>query len=216
MNSSAWGPGAWVFLFHIAMGYDFNETPKKEKDVYYKNFFKSIGNVLCCKYCRESYPKFYDKLNIDRYLELPSCGLVRFVYDIKELVNDKLRKQEKEAIKEEYNKLKQMNLSEDEIWTQMRAICHKKCYTKPTPPFEEVVENLLKNRAGCSANMKTCREPILNSLYPQKLPEQIDIENKKDIDLYFGGIKKNNNNKKKSYPKKSKRRSIRRKSTKRK
>lgn len=216
MNSSAWGPSGWKFMFYIAMGYDFNETPKEEKDLQYKAYFKSMGDVLCCKYCRQSYSKFYESLNIDKYLQIPNCGLVRFVYDLKELVNKKLRDQEKDALKEEFEKLKTSNISETELWEKMREKGHKICYTKPTPPFEEVVSNLLKDRAGCSAHLKTCREPILNTNYPV-LPNVLLLNESKirDKDLYFGGlsnrkksIMKGGNLKKKSnIKKKSKRKS---------
>ncbi len=160
MNTTAFGPPGWRFMFFVAFGYDLNETPKNIKNIHYKKFFKSIGNVLCCKYCRASYSIFYDKLNINDYFLLPEYGLVKFVYDLKELVNNKLRKQERKALKKEYIKLKNKNMPDSKLWDMLREKSQKICYTKPTPTFESVVEDLKMYKAGCSSGMKTCRKPL--------------------------------------------------------
>ncbi len=161
MNSSAFGPSLWQGMFFVAAGYDVNETPKAIKDSKYKQYFKSIGDVLPCRYCRESYEKFYDSMDIQKYMDLPSCGLIRFVYDLKNLVNTKLVTQENQALDKEYRKLLETYAPSDPaVAVAMKAAKERICYTKPAPPFEDVVANLLKHRVGCSAELKTCRAPL--------------------------------------------------------
>lgn len=194
MQSSKFGPPGHEFLTYVAAGYDFNDTPKYLKDQQYKAFFKSLGDVLPCKFCRDSYHKFYSYLGIDNYLQAPSCGLLRFYYDLRELINSKLKKQEQEALKKEFETLSQtMSMNDPRFWEIMRDKSHKICYTKPSPPFEEVVDNIMKHRAGCNKIMQTCREPLLNNTN-QALPDislyNMDSNNHSDHDLYFGGKKK--------------------------
>lgn len=193
MQSSVWGPKLWNSMFYIAAGYDLNETPKHIKDPQYANFFKSFGDTLPCRFCRESYVKFYDALDIRRYMNMPSCGLIRFVYDLKEQVNHKLKSQEEKALYEEFQKLTNIvSLDDPRFWKMFREKAQKICYTKPTPPFEEIVQEIMKHRASCSAKMKTCRDPM-----PPKFPaaptQQIQDPNDSGIldrDMYSGGGKR--------------------------
>lgn len=193
MQTTKWSPPLWKSMFYVAAGYDLNETPKYIKDEQYKNFFKSIGDILPCSYCRQSYGKFYDSLDINRYMSMPSCGLIRFVYDLKECVNQKLVGQEHKALQEEFENLKKhISPSDEEFWKQLRDKAHKICYTKPAPPFEEVVANIMKDRASCSAKMKSCRNP-LTAKYPTlstHISPGPNISGKLDRDVYTGGKKK--------------------------
>ena len=53
MLVKAWGPPSWIMLHTIAQNYP-QEPTQQQKDEYLI-FFKSVGNVLPCRYCRESY-----------------------------------------------------------------------------------------------------------------------------------------------------------------
>lgn len=190
MNTTAFGPCGWKYMFYVAAGFDLNETPIDEKKNQYKIFFQSIGNTIPCKYCRQSYAIFYKNLSIDRYMDMPSCGLIRFVYDLRSMVNDKLVKQETKVFEEEFKKLLQDTSPDDpEFWKIMRDKGHKICYTKPNPSFEQVVADIMKDKAGCSAHMKTCREPLLNNMYPPVISTNFDPNTTGRIDkeLYLGG-----------------------------
>ncbi|KAJ3170014.1 hypothetical protein HDU87_000480 [Geranomyces variabilis] len=180
MNTLKWGNVLWESLFFIAAGYDVNETDKKIKDPKYKNYFKSIGDVLPCRYCRESYEVFYDSMDIQAYLDMPSCGLIRFVYDMKNLVNAKLVAQEKKLLDEEYAKILDGKSPDDPaVVRAMQDAKARICYTKAAPPFEDVVAELLQHRAGCSPVTKTCRAPVKDGTgnvtpqfpTPPKMPE---------------------------------------------
>lgn len=173
MQTSKWGPPFNEALLYVAAGYDLNEAPKYQKDQQYKMFFESLGDILPCRYCRESYKVFYKALDINKYLNMPSCGLIRFVYDLRNLVNDKLIKQEEKALHEEYQKLLQTKSPDDpEFWRIIREKSHKICFTKPPPDYNELVDRLMKHRAGCSAKMKTCRDPLVTQ---PKYPTTPDI-----------------------------------------
>lgn len=85
-----WGPPAWTFLHSVTFGYPVEPTEEhKEK---YKQFFELAGEVLPCKYCRESYKEFLQsgctKFD-DAKLENRE-SLTRWMYDIHESVNKKL------------------------------------------------------------------------------------------------------------------------------
>lgn len=51
-----WGPPMWKALHSIAFGYPIEPTEEHKKN--YMEFFIQTGNILPCKYCRESYKKF--------------------------------------------------------------------------------------------------------------------------------------------------------------
>lgn len=54
--TKVWGGPAWTFLHSVTFGYPIE--PSDETKQQYKQFFVSLGDVLPCKYCRESYRKF--------------------------------------------------------------------------------------------------------------------------------------------------------------
>ena len=56
MQTRVWGPAGWLFLHSIAQNYPWK--PTKEQQDSYLSFFKLVGNVLPCRYCRESYQKY--------------------------------------------------------------------------------------------------------------------------------------------------------------
>lgn len=50
-----WGSPGWTFNHSVTFGYPIKPTDKQKEE--YKNFFISLGNVLPCRFCRESYQK---------------------------------------------------------------------------------------------------------------------------------------------------------------
>lgn len=85
-----WGPGLWLGMHSISFGYPL--YPSIEQKNNYKNFFTLMGDVLPCKYCRESYKHFISTeptiLN-DSVMENRET-LTRWLYNIHERVNQKL------------------------------------------------------------------------------------------------------------------------------
>jgi len=90
MQTKVWGPTGWVFLHCIAQNYPQDPTPEQKK--YYFEFFKLVGNVLPCRYCRESYQEFINQpdttLNMDVMKNRTTFS--RWLFDIHNKVNKKL------------------------------------------------------------------------------------------------------------------------------
>lgn len=93
MMTKVWGPAGWLFMHAITFGYPYAINPDNPEHItkqedYYK-FFYYLGKVLPCKYCRESYQQFMNKLSpIDKLNTRKE--LTRWMYDLHNLVNDKL------------------------------------------------------------------------------------------------------------------------------
>jgi hypothetical protein len=90
MQTRVWGTSGWLFLHSIAQNYPWR--PTLEQRGYYLNFFRLIGNVLPCRYCRESYQQFISEpetiLN-DTVMENRK-SLVTWLYLVHNKVNKKL------------------------------------------------------------------------------------------------------------------------------
>lgn len=90
MITKIWGPSAWTMLHCISFGYPIEPTNEQKKN--YMDFYKNVGKVLPCKYCRISYDEFIntdpfklcDKVMKDRK------SLTFWLYKIHEKVNNKL------------------------------------------------------------------------------------------------------------------------------
>lgn len=92
MNVDKWGSSGWTFLHTLTFNYPDNPTQKIKK--VYKRYFTLTGEILPCKYCRESYQQFIKELPIDEALESRE-KLTKWFYDIHNKVNAKLRRQGK-------------------------------------------------------------------------------------------------------------------------
>ena len=55
MLTSVWGPSLWHSLHAISFNYPIKPTYRQKKE--YFSFFKSLKNILPCKYCRINYVK---------------------------------------------------------------------------------------------------------------------------------------------------------------
>ena len=93
MVTKIWGGPGWLFLHSVAYGYPYAINPNNEehnnKKRDYKNFFESIGDILPCRYCRDSYKVFIKEIPIDNYLDT-RAKLCEWLYNLHNKVNDKL------------------------------------------------------------------------------------------------------------------------------
>ena len=89
MNVNKWGPAGWELLHSMAFNYPLE--PMDENKKIYSNFFKSIGDILPCKYCRESYNIYYKYIPIDDFLDSRE-GVSYWLYRIHQLINEKIFK----------------------------------------------------------------------------------------------------------------------------
>lgn len=94
MLTKVWGPPLWIGLHAITFGFpneidNTNPEMVARRESYYK-FFELLGDVLPCKYCRESYKVFFTELNPRPFMNRRQ-DMVRWLYLIHEKVNDKLK-----------------------------------------------------------------------------------------------------------------------------
>lgn len=90
MNTSSWGPRAWLYLHSVAQNYD--KLNIKNKKRLFKNFFEYLQYTLPCIYCRKSYENFIQELPIDDFLDNRE-DLAHWMYQVHNKVNNKLRNQ---------------------------------------------------------------------------------------------------------------------------
>lgn len=85
-----WGYHLWEALHSITFGYP--ENPSSEQKIIYRRFFTDLGEVLPCKYCRDSYKKFIQCGNTELHDSIFDSRntLTKWLYDLHEAVNAKL------------------------------------------------------------------------------------------------------------------------------
>jgi hypothetical protein len=88
MDTRFWGPDGWKLLHSITANYP--DHPSETDKHLYSTFFNCIEYVLPCIYCRNSFKEYIskEKINLDN-----KRSLCEWLYNIHNLVNDKLRKQ---------------------------------------------------------------------------------------------------------------------------
>lgn len=157
MKTRVFGPPLWFSLFIMASGYPVklchsNIEHLQTRDAI-KSTFLGLQYTLPCSFCRESFKIFVKQLPIDNYLDSRE-NVMKWLYLVKDKVNQKLIKQEKECfdnlIKEYHTKGITPSASEIEE-AKMSSF-----YTKPSPPFEKVVEFYEQFRGTCSKTAHRC------------------------------------------------------------
>jgi hypothetical protein len=85
-----WGPHLWITLHSISFGYPIKPTEDDKNN--YLNFFKFLGDVLPCSYCRDSFNEFIITGNTKLTNETVKNRetLCEWLYLIHEAVNNKL------------------------------------------------------------------------------------------------------------------------------
>lgn len=93
MMTKVWGPPGWLFLHCITFGYPVQIDELNQEHIirreHYRMFFKNLGKIFPCKYCRESYDKFILELPIENFLNSRE-KLTYWFYLIHNKVNKKL------------------------------------------------------------------------------------------------------------------------------
>jgi hypothetical protein len=86
-----WGPPFWDTLHCVSAGYPLEPTNIDKKN--YKDFYITVGKVLPCKFCRDSYDEFITKekdTKLDDLIFESREKLMLWVYKLHERVNLKL------------------------------------------------------------------------------------------------------------------------------
>jgi hypothetical protein len=93
MLTYVWGPGLWHALH--TMSFNYPVKPTKEDKTNYLIYFKSLVNILPCKYCRENYKKNTSKGNTT-HLTIKIMknreSLSRWLFNLHEKINTNLGK----------------------------------------------------------------------------------------------------------------------------
>ena len=167
LSTKAWGPSGWFFLFSCVMGgfppkIDSNNLEHTEIQQQFRNMFLSLGYTMPCIFCRQSYLEFYQQLPIDNFLS-GRIELMRWLYQMRDLVNQKLIAQERDCYNTEKKRLKQLfhtaKITKRDYYWRVEQARKETLYTKPSPPFEEVLAKYEQFRAVCSKRAKTCSLP---------------------------------------------------------
>ena len=135
MQTRVWGPGGWLFLHSIAQNYPWEpDTQKKEE---YLQFFRLVGNVLPCRYCRESYQDFIKQSGTELNFSVMKDRktLTTWLYNIHNKINKKL------GIN--------CDLTLKQVWEKYESF-RSKCTKSP-----EIVEKIKK---GCTDPLKGLRK----------------------------------------------------------
>lgn len=151
IKTSFWGPHAWAYLFSsIAGSYptSLDESNVNHMKIVksFKSMFSSLQYTLPCKYCRDSYCKFFKEIPISEYVNSRRM-MMKWLYLIHDKVNRKLITQETELFEIKKKELMNRSLTPTKLKSEvakLRSIIFK---TKPSPPFEKVVLMYDKQRA---------------------------------------------------------------------
>lgn len=158
MNVNKWGPSGWTFLHTITFNYPLEPTDEDKSN--YSNYFKLVGAMLPCKYCRQSYLIYYKYFPIDPFLDSRE-GVCYWLYRLHELINQKIFKD---------------NISFEEVirkYEDIRAKCgkmtrdgdldkkYKTCQAKPKQIDKDYLEKFLEKAKSYDPLM----EEMINTLY---------------------------------------------------
>jgi hypothetical protein len=157
MDTKFWGPPGWVFLHTITFNYPWKIDPKnaehRERKKYTRQLFENLQYTLPCKYCRASFKQFLKELPIEPHLG-SRRSLTRWLYEMHNKVNAKLRKQEMEAVEALFANLEAKvvagHLSKRAAYKQLKEFVEKTMITDPDPSFAEICARYEAHRAGCS------------------------------------------------------------------
>ena len=152
IRTAIFGPAGWIFLHSIAQNYPWNPSQEQMEDYY--NFFRLTGNVLPCRYCRESYQLFITQKGTKLTLQTMKNrkSVVTWLYRIHNKVNKKLGVKDHPTLKEVWDK-----------YESFRSVCHK---TKQ------------KNVKGCTVPLNGIRKKCVINFIDEPLPLKEKNKNK--------------------------------------
>ena len=174
MQTRVWGPAGWLFLHSIVQNYPWKPTDEQKNN--YLSFLTLVGDVLPCRYCRDSYKKYIT--GIDNWKPTPT-----------ELENpDQLTEKDKDLILN-ISKLKSRKTLV--IWLyELHNRINKKLGVNCDPTLSEVVNKYESFRSKCTKTIKHkkgCLNPM-KGLRKKCNIEIIDVD--KDGNAFGKNLKK--------------------------
>ena len=103
MLTTVWGPSLWHSLHTISFNYPVN--PTQQEKVQYLSFFKNLGHILPCKYCRDNYKNNLKKIKLNMNVMKNRDNFSKWLYDLHEEINTMLGKKSNltyESVRERY------------------------------------------------------------------------------------------------------------------
>lgn len=170
LSTKAWGPNGWYFLFSCIMGgypVKIDEKNKEHKQIkrHFKNMLLSLGYTMPCIFCRQSFLGFCKDLPPDSFMT-GRIELMRWLYEIRNRVNDKLIAQEQKCYNDEKKRLKNIYHNSQKTdqdkriyYKNLEEFRTKTFITNQSPRFEEILDKYESIRAVCSKKAKTCALP---------------------------------------------------------
>lgn len=199
MQTKVWGPAGWIFLHSIVQNYPWKPTIQQK--TYYKRFLLDVGNVLPCRYCRDSYKKFTSDLT-EKDLQNRKT-LSKWFYNVHNKVNKKLGVPKNhwpsfEAVWSRYESYRASCKKTPENEKKKGCITpysggKKKCVIKVIPAEQTKTSAFGMRRVGkVKQIVKTVVKIPKRLMAPQKLKGDVKI-----LDTYIGKTTKELNERKK-------------------
>lgn len=163
MDTRFWGPSGWKLLHLIAFNYHYSRGDA----ISYAEFFETIPFILPCKFCRASLTDYYRQYPFRKPGSKAfdeSLDMRKWMYDIHNCVNDKLRKQGLNPspdpkftdVKEFYEKWMKCDWEEQlsTFWDFLFAIAynHPKESSKQSKPMPDCPPDIYKCKDKCEKN----------------------------------------------------------------
>lgn len=164
MDTRFWGPSGWKLLHLVTFSY---EPDIENQPLLTKNFLETLPYILPCKFCRASLTDYYrekpyetDDVNVLKSRDT----FTRWMYDIHNLVNNKLRKQglnpspdpSYSDVKEFYEKWQKSPWQDHLVtfWDFLFSVAynHPKETTKHSKPMPECPRSAYKCDDKCEKN----------------------------------------------------------------
>ena len=90
MMTYIWGPSLWHSLHTMSFNYPVKPTNQQKNE--YLKFFKSLKDVLPCKYCRQNYTENIKVIKLNKSTMKNRNTLSRWLYNLHNHINKQLGK----------------------------------------------------------------------------------------------------------------------------
>lgn len=161
MDTRFWGPSGWKLLHLITFEYSYSS---KNAEIWYK-FFETLPYILPCKFCRASLTDYYRLHPFQKEGVFDkSLDMRKWLYNIHNCVNDKLRKQglnpspnpKYSKVKEFYEKWQLCDWQQqlNTFWDFLFAVAynHPKETTLNSKPMPDCPPDIYKCKDKCEKN----------------------------------------------------------------
>ena len=133
MLTSVWGPSLWHSLHTISFNYPVNPTLKQKRE--YLSFFKSLKNILPCKYCRINYVNNLKSVPLTMATMKDRETLSIWLYNLHEEINKMLGKRS--------------NLTYDDVRARYEMF-RSRCLTEKSEKKAQKKKKTQKREKGCT------------------------------------------------------------------